>query len=141
MKKNEKKGIIISTILILMGLIGIIYTAIIEGTIENSWTLYIVGLAYFALGACLLGYFIRLSKNEKKSEEQENIYEDERLNSNRDKACAITCRIIIYTSFIADFMVTFFIRQYKDLSDILSEFTFFLLLIYAVVYYFVSKKN
>ena len=35
-------------------------------------------------------YFIKLSKNKKKSDEQENIYLDERINGNREKSFALT---------------------------------------------------
>ena len=93
------------------------------------------------MGLILILYFIKLSKNKKKSDEQENIYMDERINSNKEKSFALTFKIIIWASVIADFMVTFFLRQYQELADTLNVFTGLSIFIYLVVYYFVSKNN
>ena len=141
MKKNEKRGIILSSIVTIMGLGGLIYTAIIQKSINNYGSLYSLGLAYFFVGIVLIVYYIRLSKNKKKSEEQENIFEDERINRNKDKACGITFKIIVWTSLIADFTITFFFRQYQELADKLNVFTFFSIFTYLLVYHFVSKEN
>lgn len=141
MKKNEKRGIIISIIVTIMGLVGIIYTTIIKNSIDNSGYMYSSGITYLILGLILILYFIKLSKNKKKSDEQENIYMDERINSNREKFFALTFKIIIWASVIADFMVTFFLRQYQELADTLNVFTILSSFIYLVVYYFVSKNN
>lgn len=141
MKKNEKRGIIISIIVTIMGLVGIIYTTIIKNSIDNSGYMYSSGITYLILGLILILYFIKLSKNKKKSDEQENIYMDERINSNREKSFALTFKIIIWASVIADFMVTFFLRQYQELADTLNVFTILSSFIYLVVYYFVSKNN
>lgn len=141
MKRNEKRGIIISIILALMGLVGLIYTTIMKTSIEDCGPMYKLGLTYVVAGLFLIVYFIRLSKNQKKSDEQENIYEDERINRNKDRACAITFRIIIWISVIADFMVTFFFREYQEFTDTLSAFTFFSIFTYLIAYYFVSKNN
>lgn len=141
MKRNEKRGIIISIIVTVMGLIGLIYTTIMKNSIEDYGPMYNLGITYFATGIILIVYFIRLSKNKKKSDEQEIIYEDERLNRNKDRACAITFRIIIWILLIADFMVTFFFRQYQEFADKLNVFTLFSIFTYLIVYYVVSKKN
>lgn len=141
MKRNEKRGIIISIIVTVMGLVGLIYTVIMKNSIEDYGSMYSLGLTYFVAGIVLIVYFIRLSKNKKKSDEQENIYEDERINRNKDRACAITFGIIIWISLIADFMVTFFFRQYQEFADKLNVFTVFSIFTYLIVYYFVSKKN
>lgn len=141
MKKNEKRGIIISIIVTIMGLVGIIYTTIIKNSIDNSGYMYSSGITYLILGLILILYFIKLSKNKKKSDEQENIYMDERINSNKEKSFALTFKIIIWASVIADFMVTFFLRQYQELADTLNVFTGLSIFIYLVVYYFVSKNN
>jgi len=141
MKKYEKRGIIISIIVIIMGLIGLIYTALVKNSVQNSDYMNSAGITYLVMGSILLLYFIKLSKNKKKSDEQENIYLDERINSNREKSFAITFKIIIWTSLIADFIVTFFLRQYQELADILRMFVGLSILIYLIIYYFVSKKN
>ena len=117
MKKYEKRGIIISTLVIIMGLVGLIYTSLVETKVEDGVYMYSSGVSYLILGLVLLLYFIKLSKNSNKSEEQENIYLDERINSNREKSFAITFKIIIWISLIADFIVTFFLRQYQKLAD------------------------
>ena len=136
MKKNEKRGIIISIIVTIMGLVGIIYTTIIKNSIDNSGYMYSSGITYLILGLILILYFIKLSKNKKKSDEQENIYMDERINSNREKSFALTFKIIIWASVIADFMVTFFLRQYQELADTLNVFTILSSFIYLVVYFY-----
>ena len=141
MKKNEKRGIIISIILALMGLVGLIYTTIMKSSIEKCGPMYNLGLTYVVAGIFLISYFIRLSRNQKKSNEQENIYEDERINRNKDRACAIVFRTIIWFSLIADFMITFFFRQYQEFADKLSAFTFFSIFTYLIAYYFLSKNN
>ena len=141
MKKYEKRGVIISRIVIIMGLIGLIYTELVKNSVENSGYMYSAGITYLVMGAILLLYFIKLSKNKKKSEEQENIYLDERINGNREKSSAITFKIILWISIIADFIVTFFLRQYQEWADILGIFVGLSIFIYLIVYYFISKKN
>ena len=141
MKKYEKRGVIISIILTIMGLVGLIYTALVKDSVENIGYMNTAGMTYLVMGLILLLYFIKLSKNKKKSDEQENIYLDERINGNREKSFALTFKIIIWISLIADFIVTFFLIQYKELADTLSMFVGLSILIYLIVYYFVSKKN
>lgn len=141
MKKYEKRGIIISITVTIMGLVGIIYTALIKNSVKNSGYMYSAGITYLVMGLILLLYFIKLSKNKKKSNEKENIYFDERINSNSEKSFALTFKIIIWISLIVDFIVTFFLRQYQELADTLSSFVGLSILIYLIVYYFVSKKN
>ena len=141
MKKYEKRGVIISIIVTIMGLVGLIYTALIKNSVENSGYMYSAGITYLVMGLILLLYFIKLSKNKKKSDEQENIYLDERINGNREKSFALTFKIIIWISLIANFIVTFFLRQYQELADTLSVFVVLSILIYLIVYYFISKKN
>ena len=141
MKKNEKRGVIISVIVIIMGIIGLIYTTLVRNSVENSNFMYMSGISYMVMGLTILLYFIKLSKNKKKSDEQANIYLDERINSNREKSFALTFKIILWTSIIADYIVAFFLRQYQDWADILSMFVGTSIFIYVIVYYFVSKKN
>lgn len=141
MKKNEKRGVIISIIVTIMGVVGLIYTTLVKNSIENSGYMYSSSITYLAIGLILLLYFMKLSKNKKKSDEQENIYMDERINSNREKSFAITFKIIIWISIIADFIVTFFLRQYLELAEMLQIFTTFSIFVYLIVYYFVSKNN
>jgi len=141
MKKYEKRGVIISIIVTIMGLVGLIYTALVKDSVENIGYMNTAGMTYLVMGLILLLYFIKLSKNKKKSDEQENIYLDERINGNREKSFALTFKIIIWISLIADFIVTFFLIQYKELADTLSMFVGLSILIYLIVYYFVSKKN
>ena len=141
MKENEKKGIIISAIITIMGLVGLIYTSTIKDSLEDSGSMYSLGFTYLIFGILLIIYFIQLSKNKKRSTEQENIYEDERLNINKGKASSITFSIIIGTSILAEFMFTFFFREFHELANTLTEFTSFSILVYLIVYYFVSKKN
>ena len=141
MKKNEKRGVIISIIVIIMGLIGLIYTTLVKNTVENSGYMNSAGITYLVMGSILLLYFINLSKNKKKSDEQENIYLDERINSNREKSFALTFKIIIWISIIADFIVTFFLREYQEFAETLGMFVGISIFIYLIVYYFISKKN
>ena len=141
MKKYEKRGVIISIIAIIMGLVGLIYTALVKDSVENSGYMNSAGITYLVIGAILLLYFIKLSKNKKKSDEQENIYLDERINSNREKSFALTFKIILWISIIAEFIVTFFLRQYQQWADALNVFVGLSIFIYLIVYYFVSKKN
>ena len=141
MKKNEKRGVIISIIAIIMGLVGLIYTALVKDSVENSGYMNSAGITYLVIGAILLLYFIKLSKNKKKSDEQENIYLDERINSNREKSFALTFTIILWISIIAEFIVTFFLRQYQQWADALNVFVGLSIFIYLIVYYFVSKNN
>ena len=141
MKKYEKRGVIISIIAIIMGLVGLIYTALVKDSVENSGYMNSAGITYLVMGAILLLYFIKLSKNKKKSDEQENIYLDERINSNREKSFALTFKIILWISIIAEFIVTFFLRQYQQWADALNVFVGLSIFIYLIVYYFVSKKN
>lgn len=141
MKKIEKKGIIVSAIVAIMGLIGLIYTTIVKNSVENTDNMYVLGVVYLVLGLLFILYYIRLSKNKKKSDEQENIYMDERIKRNEDKSIAITAKIIFLASIIFNFIDTFFIRQYQEFSEILSNFVSISIIIYAIVYQFVSKKN
>ena len=141
MKKFEKRGVIISIIVIIMGIVGLIYTALVKNSVENSDYMNMAGISYLVMGSVLLLYFIKLSKNKKKSDEQENIYRDERINSIREKSFAITFKIILWISIIADYIVAFFLRQYQELADALSVFVGISIFIYLIVYYFVSKKN
>lgn len=141
MKKNEKRGIIISTTVTIMGLIGIVYTTIMKNNVEDTISMYSSGITLLTLGLILVLYYIKLSKNKKKSDEQENLYLDERINANREKSFAITFKIIIWISLIADYIVTFFFSQYQMYADVLYAFTFGVMFIYLIVYYFVSKKN
>jgi len=141
MKKNEKRGIIYSMIITIMGLIGTVYTTIIKNNVEDTSNMYSVGITCLVLGLILMLYFIKLSKNKKKSDEQENLYLDERINANREKSFAITFKIIIWISLITDYMVTFFFNQYQTYADALYAFTIGAMLIYLIVYQFVSKKN
>ena len=141
MKKNEKRGVIISVIVIIMGIIGLIYTTLVRNSVENSNFMYMSGISYMVMGLTILLYFIKLSKNKKKSDEQANIYLDERINSNREKSFALTFKIILWISIIADFVVVFFLRQYQELADTLNVFVGLSIFIYLIVYYFVSKKN
>ena len=141
MKKNEKRGVIISVITIIMGVVGLVYTASVNESAENMAYMYSAGTTYVILGLSLLLYFIKLSKNKKRSDEQENIYLDERINSNKEKAFAISFKIIVWISLIADFMTIFFFRQYLDFSRILNTFICFSGFVYLIVYYFVSKNN
>ena len=141
MKKYEKRGVIISIIVIIMGLVGLIYTALVKDSVENSGYMNSAGITYLVMGAILLLYFIKLSKNKKKSDEQENIFLDERINSNREKSFALTFKVILWISIIADFIVTFFLRQYQGIADTLSVFVGLSILTYLIVYYFISKKN
>ena len=127
-----------------MGLVGIIYTTIIKNSIEDIDTMhnmYNIGTGYLVIGIVLISYFIKLSKNNKESQEQENIYGDERINGNRNKACAMAFKFVISASCIADFMVTFFFRQYQELESILNVFVGLIIAIYLISYYFVSKQN
>ena len=73
MKKYEKRGVVISIIVIIMGLVGLIYTALVKNSVENSDYMNSTGITYLVMGLILLLYFIKLSKNKKKSDEQENI--------------------------------------------------------------------
>ena len=66
---------------------------------------------------------------------------NERINSNREKSFALTFKIIIWISIIADFIVTFFLRQYQEWADILGMFVGLSIFIYLIVYYFISKNN
>lgn len=141
MKKYEKRGVVISIIVIIMGLVGLIYTALVKNSVENSDYMNSTGITYLVMGSILLLYFIKLSKNKKKSDEQENIYLDERINSNREKSFALTFKIIIWISIIADFMVTFFLREYQEFAETLGMFVGISIFIYLIVYYFISKKN
>ena len=68
MKKYEKRGVIISIIAIIMGLVGLIYTALVKDSVENSGYMNSAGITYLVMGAILLLYFIKLSKNKKKSD-------------------------------------------------------------------------
>ena len=56
-----------------MGLVGLIYTELVKNSVENSGYMYSAGITYLVMGLILLLYFIKLSKNKKKSDEQENI--------------------------------------------------------------------
>lgn len=141
MKKNEKRGVIISVLVMILGIVGLIYTPFVEKSVEVGANMYSFGIAYLILGLMLLIYFIRLSKNKKRSEEQENIFLDERINANREKSFAITFKIIIWTSIIANYIVTFFLRQYQEFANALQNFTSIAIIIYLIVYYFVSKNN
>jgi len=109
MKKNEKRGVIISLSIIIFAIIGLLYAFITKKNIDANYQMYSLGTTYLAMGFLLLIYFIRLSKNKKKSDEQENIYQDERINNNKNNACAITFKIIILLSLIVDYIVTFFL--------------------------------
>lgn len=141
MKKNEKRGVVISLLIIIFSIIGLLYALIAKKDIETNFQMYNLGMAYLILGFILLIYFIRLSKNKKKSDEQENIYQDERVKNNKNKACAITFEIIIILSLVLDYIVTFFLGQYKQLSNTLNIFIGFTIVIYLLVYYLVSKNS
>lgn len=86
-------------------------------------------------------YYIKLSKNKKRSNEQENIYMDERINKNKEKSFAITFKIIIGISLVMDFVTTFFLRQYKEYAIILGRFVSTSIILYLIVYAIVSKRN
>ena len=60
MKKNEKRGMIISIIISIMGAIGIIYTTIIKATVEDSLYMYTTGTTLVILGVMLMLYYIIL---------------------------------------------------------------------------------
>ena len=141
MKKNEKRGMIISIIISIMGAIGIIYTTIIKATVEDSLYMYTTGTTLVILGVMLMLYYIKLSKNKKISNEQENIYMDERINQNKEKSFAITFKIIIGISLIMDFITTFFLREYKECANILGAFVIASIILYFIVYTIVSKRN
>ena len=143
MKKNEKRIIIISTICSVIGLIGVIYTKIIENTLsyEVFNNMYMLGMGYIILGIVSIIYTISLSKNKKKSQEKQNIYDDERVNINKNRACTITFKITLAISLIANYVVTFFFTQYSELANTLGYLICGMILIYSVVYYFVSKNN
>lgn len=141
MKKNEKRGIVIALLIIVLVLIGLIYAIITKKNIDTNSSMYSLGITYLVAGLLLVIYFIRLSKNKKKSDEQENIYQDERINNNRNKACAVTFKIIIWSSLIADYTVTFFLEQYQELADTLNIFVGFTIGIYLIAYCFISKRN
>jgi len=141
MKKNEKRGIIISLIIVLMGLIGVVYTTVIKDSVEEPGYMYSLGFTYLVVGILFAISFIRLSRNKQKSDEHENMYEDERINSNKDRACAVTFKVIIWTSVIADFIVTFFLRDYEGIANALNILTGFSILVYLVAYFFISKNN
>ena len=141
MKKNEKIGICTSLILVIMGLIGLIYTISIKNSTEINVSMYGLSLIYLIYGIIMFFYYIKLSKNKKKSDEQENIYEDERENSNKNKACAITFRIFLWLSIIADFIITVFLRQYQEYVNILNIFIGLTILTYLITYYIISKRN
>lgn len=141
MKRNEKRGIIISVIMSVMGVIGIIYTALINVTVEEAQYMYSTGTMLVVLGVVLLLYFIKLSKNKMKSEEQENIYMDERINQNKERASAITFKIILGISLIMDFVTTFFLREYEEFANILGQFVSGSIILYFIVYAIVSKRN
>ena len=141
MKKNEKRGITIALSIIILAVIGLMYAVITKKNIDTNGSMYSLGISYLIAGFFLVVYFIRLSKNKKKSDEQENIYQDERINNNRNKACAITFKIIIWSSLIADYIVTFFLEQYQELANTLNVFTGFTIAIYLITYYFISKRN
>ena len=79
--------------------------------IDTNSAMYSLGIIDLMIGCFLLVHFVRLSNNKKKSDEQENIYQDERINNNRNKACAITFKIIIWSSLIVDYIVTLFLEQ------------------------------
>lgn len=141
MKRNEKRGIIISVIMSVMGVIGIIYTTLINVAVEEAQYMYGTGTMMVVLGVVLLLYFIKLSKNKVKSEEQENIYMDERINQNKERSFAITFKIILGISLIMDFVTTFFLREYKELANILGQFVSGSIILYFIVYAIVSKRN
>lgn len=141
MKKNEKRGIIISIIISIMGIIGIIYTTVVNITVEDSLYMYTVGTTLLVLGVLFMLYYIKLSKNKKRSNEQENIYMDERINKNKEKSFAITFKIIIGISLVMDFVTTFFLRQYKEYAIILGRFVSTSIILYLIVYAIVSKRN
>ncbi len=141
MKKNEKRGIIISIIISIMGIIGIIYTTVVNITVEDSLYMYTVGTTLVVLGVLFMLYYIKLSKNKKRSNEQENIYMDERINKNKEKSFAITFKIIIGISLVMDFVTTFFLRQYKEYAIILGRFVSTSIILYLIVYAIVSKRN
>ena len=60
MKKYEKRGVIISIIVIIMGLIGLIYTELVKNSVENSGYMYSAGITYLVMGAILLLYMCYL---------------------------------------------------------------------------------
>lgn len=140
MKKNEKRGMIISSIMVIMGVIGLIYVHFIKDYVDTIG-MKSLGATYLVAGVALIIYFVRLSKNKEKSEEQEILYDDERLNANKEKSCAITYKIIIWLSLLADYIVTFFLIQFQYLAHYLNIFTMLMIIIYVVVHYFVSKTN
>ncbi len=141
MKPNERRGIIISVLIGLSGLVGLVYFYLTNKSIKYNSSMYSLGITYLVLGIIFVIYYIKLSKNKKKSEEQEILYQDERIKNNRNNACAITFKIIIWTSIIADYLVTFFFEKYQELSQNLDVFTLFTIVIYAITYFIVSKKN
>ena len=141
MKKNEKRGIIIALLIVVFALVGLIYAIITKKNIDTHSSIYSLGITYLIVGVILIIYFIQLSKNKKKSDEQENIYQDERINNNRNKACAITFKITIWSSLICDYIVTFFLEQYQVLVNALNVFTGFTIAIYLIAYCYISKKN
>ena len=114
MKKNEKRGMIISSIMVILGVIGLIYVHFIKDYVYTIG-MKSLGSKYLFDGLALIIYFVRLSKNKEKSEEQEILYDDERLNANKEKSCAITYKIIVWLSLLADYIVTFFLIQFQYL--------------------------
>jgi polyferredoxin len=141
MKKNEKKGIIISLLAILVGTLGLLHAYLTNKSIKADYSMYSLGLSYIVIGIIFVIYYIRLSKNKKKSDEQEILYQDERNKDNRNKACAVTFKIILWISLLTDYLVTFFFNQYSELSRNLSSFTIFTIVIYSITYIMVSKRN
>ena len=57
MKKNEKRGIIISTTVTIMGLIGIVYTTIMKNNVEDTISMYSSGITLLTLGLILVLYY------------------------------------------------------------------------------------
>ena len=46
MKKNEKRGVIISVITIIMGVVGLVYTASVNESAQNMAYMYSAGTTY-----------------------------------------------------------------------------------------------
>ena len=62
MKKNEKRGVIISVLVMILGIVGLIYTPFVEKSVEVGANMYSFGIAYLILGLMLLIYFVNKDK-------------------------------------------------------------------------------
>ena len=143
MNKIIKRKLIRTIICFALGIACLIFIAFNFEKIDENLLSYLSGCStgIITVGIITLIKYTRVMKNERMRKELENANNDERLKINNNESMAITFRIIIWISVIADFMVTFFFREYQEFTDTLSAFTFFSIFTYLIAYYFVSKNN